>query len=210
MVQETASPVERSVVELTETAAECVAVLPTAIQRYADGDPAFGELVSRVGVLESRCDERVQSLRRALAAGDPAFVDAYIFGPDVLELAYDVDRIAGATEQFLAELGAIEPDLPPAAEASMAEHARRSAAAADRLRRGVEAVLVDEPCGTEVDAVRAAESACDRLKYRTLADAEGEPGEIVVLRQFVVTLDEVPNAIEDAADRLGRLRAGGV
>lgn len=210
MAQQAEPGIDGSLRVLTETAAECVAVLPTAIHLYFEDDPGFGDAVERCGTLETRCDERVQSLRRSIAASEPAFSEAYLFAPDVLELAYEVDRIASESEQFVTELGAIEPALSPAAQASLTEHARRSAAACDRLRRSVDAALDDEPSGEDVDAIRAAESACDRLKYQTLDDADGQPGQVLMLREFAVTLDAVPNAIEDAADALGQLRADSV
>lgn len=210
MAQQAEPAVDGSLRELTDTARECVATLPTAIHYYAAGDPGFADAVDRISTLESRCDEQVQSIRRSIAEADPAFTDAYLFAPDVIELAYDVDRIASESEQFAQELAAIEPTLPPAAEQSTIEHARRSAAACNRLHRGLEAALDGRSCGGEVDAVRAAESACDRLKYETMAGASGPAGSVIVVRQFVVTLDAVPNAIEDAADRLGQLRATGV
>ncbi|AGN01815.1 hypothetical protein L593_09350 [Salinarchaeum sp. Harcht-Bsk1] len=210
MAQQAEPVIERSLRTLTETATECVATLPTVVHCYAEEDPARSDVVERVGTLESRCDEQVQSLRREIATVGPEFSDAYLFAPDLLGLAYEIDRIAGASEQFATELAAIQPRLPAAAEQSMIEHARRSTAAGDRLRRGVDAALDDEPCGEDVDAIRAAESACDRLKYEMLADANGSPGEVLVVRQFAVTLDAIPNAVEDAADRLGQLRAGGV
>lgn len=210
MAQQAEPAIEGSLRTLTETATECVSLLPTAIRRYADDDPDFDDAVERLSTLESRCDEQVQSFRRSIADAGPAFSDAYLFAPDLLDLAYDVDRIASESEQFVQELAAIEPSLSLAAEKSTIEHARRSAAACDRLRRSVDVALDDRPCGDGVDAIRAAESACDRLKYETITGAAGPPGRVLMIREFAVTLDAVPNAIEDAADRLGQLRAGSV
>jgi len=210
MAQQADPAIERSLRTVTETATECVATLPTVVHCYAEHDPAQADVVERIGTLESRCDEEVQSLRRSIAAAGQSFSEAYLFAPDVLALAYEIDRVASASEQFATELAAIEPSLSPGAEQSMLEHARRSTAAADRLRRGVEAALDDQPVSDAVDAIRAAESACDRLKYQILAGAKGSPGQLLMVRQFAVTLDAVPNAVEDAADSLGQLRAGGV
>lgn len=210
MAQQAQAAIEGSLRTVTDTATDCVSLLPTTIHHYADGDPGFPDAVERLATLESRCDEQVQTLRREIADAGPAFSDAYLFAPDLLELAYDVDRIASESEQFARELAAVEPELSAAAQQSTIEHAHRSAAACDRLRRGVDAALDDRPCGDEVDAIRATESACDRLKYETMAGADGPAGRVLMVREFAVTLDAVPNAIEDAADRLGQLRAGGV
>ncbi|WP_248515047.1 DUF47 domain-containing protein [Salinarchaeum laminariae] len=210
MAQQGEASIRYSLRELAGTAAECVSLLPTAIRLHAEDDPGFDGVVERCSALETRCDELVQSLRRSVADDRPAFSETYLFAPGLLELAYEVDRIASECEQFVAELEAIDPSLSAAAETSMVEHAQRSAAACDRLSRGVDAALNGEPCRTEIDAIRVAESSCDRLKYQALSDADGTPGEVLLIREFAVTLDAVPNAIEDAADVLGQLRAGGV
>lgn len=214
--------VARQLRPLTDTAAECVALLPTAIEHYATGDPAFADIADRVGALESRCDSQVRSFRASLSDQPADFTGQYLHAPDLLDVVYRVDRIASATEQFVAELGAIEPALGDATLDTLAEHARRSAAAADRLHAALDATVAGEdasvPPGVDetleprdhVDAIRATESACDRLKYELLGEAEGPAGSVLLVRQFAVTLDEIPNAVEDAADSLAQLRIGSV
>lgn len=205
---------------LTDTVAECVSLLPAAVDHYAANDPAFGDIRDRIGELESRCDGQVRSLRASLADQPVAFTEQYLHAPDLLDVVYRVDRVAGASEQFVAELGAIQPAFGDGTLAALGEHARRSAVAADRLHAALDATVAGEdasvPPGVDetlsprdhVDAIRATECACDRLKYELLRDADGPEGSVLLVRQFVVTLDEVPNAVEDAADGLVQLWVG--
>lgn len=214
--------VVRQLRPLTDTAAECVSLLPTALGRYAEDDPRFEDVCDRIGALESECDSQVRTVRSSLAEQPAAFTERYLFAPDLLGVVYQIDRVASVSEQFVAELEAIEPALGTSTLRTLAEHARRSAVAADRLHAALDATVgggdaavppgVDETLAPRehVDAIRATESACDQLKYELLSDADGPAGSVLLVRQFAVTLDAVPNAIEDAADRLAQLRIGGV
>ncbi|GGM64900.1 uncharacterized protein Yka (UPF0111/DUF47 family) [Halarchaeum rubridurum] len=188
---------------------DCTAHLPVAVAAYGDGETGtFHESAAAAAATESACDDRARDVRDGLVALDPALTGVYLRARDLLELLSRIDAVANAVEDALAALAAMEPDVEGVAE-TLVSLADRAAECAARLCDAVEgyvAALCDDRRPSvehgDLDAVRDLEDRCDDLKRPALAAAFA-PGLSVnglALREVVLALDAVPNAVEDAAD----------
>ncbi|SNZ13051.1 TIGR00153 family protein [Natronoarchaeum philippinense] len=185
-----------------ESVRECVGQLPTLLSQYRGDDEAFEETVAEIDAIESQCDATVRSLRHSLVSGVDGATNA-----GTLQLLDDIDRIVSRTERFAKELAAIRPALPVSVAGTLLDMARATVEATEMLVGAIETRWLQtspDDIGGQCQRVRTLERECDERKYELLERLFGDPrvDDPKLLKEFVTAFDEIPNAVEDAADRL--------
>lgn len=194
-----------SVVETTDALADAMA-------DYPQDERLPPSARTRLDELESACDRRLQSLRQLVGKSmPPNFTEAYLRTGDLLEIYRSLDVIANRSEQFIVELTVTTPPLETDVRACLRDMSRRIAVATERLvgvmDAYVESLLTDgervyvEP---HVEAIRAYESDCDAIRDAVIASvfADGIDVQALYVKELVVALDGVMDAVEDVADQL--------
>lgn len=214
---------EDRLVSLTDTylgqLGDCVRLLPELVAAYADRDDGFEDCLDRVRRLESDCDETARAVTSLVSNADVQdlgvrLTRVHLHAGQTIELYHCLDEIANAAEQFAEDLAATEPPRVPAlldAFEAMAERASEAFAAMREAVTGYLGVLRDRDGGVDVtgavEAVRAAESDCDRLRNEAVSTAFGDHEDAypVVYREQAWLLDGVVDAMEDVTDRIVRV-----
>ncbi|GAA0661528.1 DUF47 domain-containing protein [Natronoarchaeum mannanilyticum] len=186
-----------------ESVRECVNLLPTLMSQYRRDDEAFAETVDRIDAIESRCDSLVRGLRHELVTTDAAGSSA----GRTLQLLDDADRIVSRAECFAKELAAIRPDLPVSVDGALLDMARTTSKATELFVDAIDEEMLlrsGDRISGRCQRVRTLERECDERKYELLDRLFHDPrvDDPLLLKEFVTTFDEIPNAVEDAADRL--------
>ncbi len=186
-----------------ESVRECVDLLPTLLTQYRRDADAFDETVDRIDAIESRCDSLVRGLRHELVTGEAPDPSA----GGTLQLLDDADRIVSRAERFAKELAAISPELPVPADGTLLDLARTASEATALFVGAVDEELLGrsgEQLSGRCQRVRTLERKCDERKYELLDRLFHDPrvDDPLLLKDLVTTFDEIPNAVEDAADRL--------
>jgi len=190
---------------------ECVELLPTLLSQYRRDDEGFAETVERIDAIESRCDSLVRGLRHELVTTDAADSAA----GRTLQLLDDADRIVSRGERFAKELAAIRPELPVAVDGVLLDMARAASEATGLFVDAVDEQLLrrsESRISGRCQRIRTLERECDERKYELLDRLFHDPrvDDPLLLKDLVTTFDEIPNAVEDAADRLLYARGGNV
>jgi uncharacterized protein Yka (UPF0111/DUF47 family) len=200
-------------------------LLRTTTETYGTDPGAFDRAVGRLCRLESRCDELVADVRRAVTDEmPPSFARSYLLAGDVVEAVVAADRVVSTAETVAKELSAMRPDLCSAVLDGLQQMSWYAHDATRHLAAVFEACVFDEPDDAEfgknpvadvedaLSAVRRLERHCDATKYDLIRRAfdDGTTAEALAVRELVMTMDEVANAAEDAADHLAYLRAKAV
>ncbi|WP_323192007.1 DUF47 family protein [Halostella sp. PRR32] len=200
-------------------------LLRTAAETYGTDPAAFDRAVDRLCRLESRCDELVADIRRSVTDEmPPSFARPYLFSGGLVEVVVAADRVVSTAETVAKELSAMRPDLDDAVLAGLRQMSWHAHDATRHLAAVFEGSVFDDPDETEFEknsvadvedtlsAVRRLERDCDATKYDLIRRAfdGGTTAEALAVRELVVTMDEVANAAEDAADDLASLRAKAV
>jgi len=186
-----------------ESVRECVDLLPTLLTQYRRDADAFAETVDRIDAIESRCDSLVRGLRHELVTGEAPDPSA----GGTLQLLDDADRIVSRAERFAKELAAIRPELPVPVDGTLQDLARTASEATALFVGAVDEELLGrsgEQLSGRCQRVRTLERECDERKYELLDRLFHDPrvDDPLLLKDLVTTFDEIPNAVEDAADRL--------
>ena len=186
-----------------ESVRECVDLLPTLLTQYRRDADAFAETVDRIDAIESRCDSLVRGLRHELVTGEAPDPSA----GGTLQLLDDADRIVSRAERFAKELAAIRPELPVPVDGTLLDLARTTSEATGLFVGAVDEELCSrsgEQLSGRCQRVRTLERECDERKYELLDRLFHDPrvDDPLLLKDLVTTFDEIPNAVEDAADRL--------
>lgn len=194
-----------SVAGTTEALADAMVVYP----RDSEVLPVAKD---RIDALESDCDDRLRDVRRLVGESmPPNFTEAYLRTGDLLDLYRALDTIPSRIEQFVVELAVTTPPIDRAVRACFRDMSRRIAVATERLAEVVTAyverlVTGDEPVhvAPEADAIATYESDCDAIRDAVVRStfADGVDAEALFVRELVVALDGVMDAVEDAADHL--------
>lgn len=197
-----------------ERLGDCVGTVPDVFERY---DQEIEGEVSRVEEAESDCDVLVDEMKRdVMGSVTPRTTGLYIRSESVVRLLRELDGIANSAEETVRTTHACRPEMPEEVRDSLTEVAERSAVAtgvlADCVVRTFESF--EEP-GTvdvseEAERIRETERRCDQLKHEAVEVAFDElpTEEAVVVKDVALTLDGVPDGIEDAADVLVYLTEG--
>jgi len=186
-----------------ESVHECIELLPTLLSQYRRDDEGFAETVERIDAIESRCDSLVRGLRHELVTTDATGSSA----GRTLQLLDDADRVVSRAERFAKELAAIRPELPVSVDGVLLDMARTAGEATELFVGAVDEELLHRS-GNRVrgrcQRIRTLERECDERKYELLDRLFHDPrvDDPLLLKDLVTTFDEIPNAVEDAADRL--------
>lgn len=220
-----ADPLAGTVTEFLSALVDGTDLLRTTTETYGTDSAAFDRAVGRLGRLESRCDELVADVRRSVTNEmPPSFARPYLLAGEVVEVVVAADRVVSTAESVANELSAMRPDLDEAVLAGLRQMSWHVHDATRHLAAVFEACVFDEPNEAEfgknpvadvedaLSAVRRLERDCDATKYDLIRRAfdDGTTAEALAVRELVVTMDEVANAAEDAADHLAYLRAKAV
>lgn len=211
-----------SVTELLSAIVDGTDLLRTVIETYGTDPAAFNRAVERLGRLESRCDELVIDVRRVVTDEmPPSFSRTYLHSGDVVAAVVAADAIVSTAETVANELSTMRPDLGGDVLAALRQLAWHAHDATQYLAAAFEVCVLDDrdearlgkqrvaDVGDALSTIRRLERDCDAIKYDLLREAfdGGTTAEALVVRELVVTVDDVANAAEDAADHLGYLRA---
>jgi len=193
----------------------CLDCLPRAVAMY--GDEGFEDVARLLAERESTCDERLRALRSTLRSADPNFTHAYLRASDLAALFDSVDEVPNAAEAFVRDLDAMAPALADDTQRAFAAVAADTVRATELLtgavRTYVGAMVTPGPTpaiAEPVERVAALETECDEHRRAVCrrAFAGGPTPQALVVRELAQSLDAVPDAAEDAGDRLLFLRDG--
>jgi uncharacterized protein Yka (UPF0111/DUF47 family) len=215
--QDPTDAIVRRATAFTDALLECTGLLPDLVDAHGEDPERFAGLIDRIHRIESRCDSLARDLREFVVDRmTPNFTGYYLLADELVAAINDADEIASRAEHAAMELDAMGSVLSEAQRqrfetiAAISHEAAQVFAAAleayvDRLgREGGEGTdnLTDS-----LDRIRGFERDCDLLKYEVIDRAfeEGVDVEAVATHRLVVSLDSVPNAVEDGADRLATL-----
>jgi uncharacterized protein Yka (UPF0111/DUF47 family) len=186
--------------------------LETLLSQYGDDPAAFEATLADLRGLESECDVAIGDLRSLVGSSrDPNFTGLYLMSDAIVEFYETADTIVNGAEQFGNELAAMNPDLSEPLSDDLREMAGFAHEATIHLSRAGTTQFEnlthpERPAdiSREAEQIRATESRCDDAKYRALdrAFTSREPVDALTVRALTNQLDEVTNAVEDAADRL--------
>lgn len=192
----------------------CVALVSELLEQYVEGGP-YRETAERIRTLESECDHAGRQVSAAITtagAGELGLRHSrvHINSPQVVALFQTLDEVANAAEQVAEGVVTVGPptgspfgrlrEIADRATEAMAVLAGAVTAFVRALCDPVESVtLVDE-----VEAVRDAESTCDRLRNDAVATAfdDTPAAEALLYREFALLLDRLLDAMEDVTDRI--------
>ncbi|MFB6200420.1 MAG: DUF47 domain-containing protein [Halorhabdus sp.] len=194
-----------SVVTITEEFADTMAV-------YRQDTSILPDARRRIDALESDCDDHLQNVRRLVGESmPPNYTEAYLRSGELLQLYRVLDAVPNRIEQFVTELAVTSPPLDAETRACFRDMSRRIAVGVDRLS-GVVSAYVEGlvtsgdtvHVAPHVDAIASNESDCDAIRDAVIATAfeSGVDAEALFVRELVVGLDAVMDAIEDVGDHL--------
>ena len=192
-----------------ETATE---ELEQLLSRYAHDRAAFESTLAEIRELESECDARVGDLRSLVGSSmDPNFTGLYLMSDALVEFYETADAVVNNAEQFGNELAAMRPDLSRDLLGDLREMAGFANEAAVHLSRAGTTQFENltnaggsTDISREAEQIRAIEGRCDDAKRRALdrAFTSMESADALTVRALTSELDDVTNAVEDAADQL--------
>lgn len=182
------------------------------LSQYGNDPATFESTLLDLRALESKCDARVGDLRSLVGNSiDPTFTGVYRMSHAFVDFYETTDAVVNNAEQFGNELAAMRPDL----STDLARYLRQMAGFANEAtvhlsRAGTTHFENLTTTGRSVDIsrqaeqIRAIEGRCDDAKRRALdrAFTSMEPADALTVRALTSGLDDVTNAVEDAADRL--------
>jgi len=186
--------------------------LERLLVRYGSDPAAFESTLVDLRALESECDARVGDLRSLVGSSmDPNFTGLYLMSDALVEFYETTDAVVNNAEGFGNELAAMRPDLSTELAGNLREMAGFAHEATVHLSRAATTQFENlTSAGQSVDVsreaeqIRAIEGRCDDAKRRALdrAFTSMEPADALTVRALANELDDVTNAVEDAADRL--------
>ncbi|MFB6295682.1 MAG: DUF47 domain-containing protein [Halobacteriales archaeon] len=186
--------------------------LEQLLSQYRDDQAAFESTLVDLRALESECDARVGDLRSLVGSSmDPNFTGLYLMSDALVEFYETADAVVNNAEGFGNELAAMRPDLSTALADDLREMAGFAHEAAVHLSRAgttqfenLTSAGQSVDVSREAEQIRAIEGRCDDAKRRALdrAFTSMEPADALTVRALTGGLDDVTNAVEDAADRL--------
>jgi uncharacterized protein Yka (UPF0111/DUF47 family) len=185
------------------------------LELYRADRTEFYESVEHIKGLESDCDALLDEIRTTLGESMRAELsDIQVESSALLEVYLGIDEIVNRTEQFLADMAAMEPDLSETALADLIRMADFLRMATDRLATAVSDLLgqlcrpdeanIAESVTAPVTEIGSLESSCDSIRHKLIGDtfARSPTAEALLVRELAVTLDSALDAVEDAADQL--------
>jgi len=216
-MQDPTDAIVRRTTAFTDALLECTGLLPDLVDAHGEDPERFAGLVDRIHRIESRCDSLARDLREFVVDRMmPNFTGYYLLADELVAAINDADEIASRAEHFAMELDAMGSVLTAADQERFATIAGVAHEAAQVFAAALEAYV--ERLGREdgdasvtvtdsLDRIRGFERDCDLLKYEVIDRAfeEGVDLEALATHGLVVSLDSVPNAVEDGADRLATL-----
>ncbi|QAU13904.1 DUF47 family protein [Halorubrum sp. BOL3-1] len=194
---------------------DCVALLPRALDEYAEDGP-FRETVDEIAAVESECDELVRDLRALITDAGPddiGLLNTRInFNESaLLDFYNELDVVANHTERTAQEVTMMRPDAGVDSFDDMREMATRIVEmvallgdVVERFVRGLARADAAETLTEGIEAIRDLESECDDLRNDAIetAFADDETGQPLVYRELAILLDELANTVEDLTDRM--------
>jgi uncharacterized protein Yka (UPF0111/DUF47 family) len=193
---------------------DCVALLPRALDEYADGGP-YRETVDEIAAVESECDDLVRELTALITHAGPddiGLLNTRInFNESaLLDFYNEIDVVANHTERIVQEVAMMRPDADTEPFRRMREMAGRIAemtvVLADVVEgfvRGLARADAAETLAEGIESIRELESECDELRNEAIetafADGVDQP---LVYRELAILLDELANTVEDLTDRM--------
>jgi len=187
----------------------CARALRTGLDDYlADG--RIDDAAARVTALESDCDDALRDVREAVVGMPPAFSNLYLRPGEAVTFFDQADAIANRAECVVDDvrvmapaLGTVEAELHGVVEEIVAMVRTLADAAALHFAdpTGAGATAEIRPL---VGEIRERERRCDDLRRSALEAlfADGTTAPALAAREIVLGLDEVADAVEDAADHL--------
>mgnify|MGYP000527792917 FL=1 len=195
--------------------ADCVALLPRALDEYASDGP-YRETADEIAAIESECDELVRNITATITNAGPddiGLLNTRInFNESaLLDFYNELDVVANHTERIVQEVVMMRPDADGDSFRDMREMAGRIVEMVTVLGDVVEGFVrglarsdATETLTEGIEAIRDLESECDELRNDAIAtafadDAVDQP---LVYRELAILLDELANTIEDLTDRM--------
>jgi uncharacterized protein Yka (UPF0111/DUF47 family) len=194
---------------------DCVALLPRALDEYAEGGP-YRETVDEIAAVESECDDLVRGIRGIITGAGPddiGLLNTRInFNESaLLDFYTELDVVANHTERIVQEVAMMRPDADVAPFRDMREMATRIAEmvavlgdVVERFVRGLARSDAAETLTDGIESIRELESACDELRNDAIATAfdDADVDQPLVYRELAILLDELANTVEDLTDRM--------
>ncbi|MFO8115930.1 MAG: DUF47 family protein [Halorubrum sp.] len=194
---------------------DCVALLPRALDEYAEGGP-YRETVDEIAAIESECDELVREITGIITNAGPddiGLLNTRInFNESaLLDFYKELDVVANHTERIVQEVVMMRPDADADPFRDMREMATRIVEmvailgdVVERFVRGLARSDAAETLTTGIESIRELESECDELRNDAIATAfaDEDVDQPLVYRELAILLDELANTIEDLTDRI--------
>jgi hypothetical protein len=193
---------------------DCVALLPRALDEYADGGP-YRETADEIAAVESECDDLVRELTSLITRAGPddiGLLNTRInFNESaLLDFYNEIDVVANHTERIVQEVVMMRPDADAEPFRRMREMAARIAEMTEVLGGVVEAFVrglaradATETLAEGIESIRDLESECDELRNEAIETAfAGGVDQPLVYRELAILLDELANTVEDLTDRM--------
>jgi len=194
---------------------DCVALLPRALDEYAE-DGSARETVDEIAAVESDCDELVREITGLITDAGPddiGLLNTRInFNESaLLDFYKELDVVANHTERIVQEVTMMRPDADTAPFRDMREMATRIvemvavlADVVERFVRGLARADAAETLTDGIESIRGLESECDDLRNDAIATAFADDGidQPLVYRELAILLDELANTVEDLTDRM--------
>ena len=194
---------------------DCVALLPRALDEYAD-EGSYRDTVDEIAAVESECDDLVRDVRTLITDAGPddiGLLNTRInFNESaLLDFYNELDVVANHTERIAQEVAMMRPDASVEPFADMREMADRIAEmvavlgdVVEGFVRGLARADATETLTEGIEAIRDLESECDHLRNDAIetAFADEPVDQPLVYRELAILLDELANAVEDLTDRI--------
>ena len=194
---------------------DCVALLPRALDEYAEGG-SYRETVDEIAAVESECDDLVRELTALITRAGPddiGLLNTRInFNESaLLDFYNEIDVVANHTERIVQEVAMMRPDADTEPFRRMREMAGRIAEMAVVLAgvvegfvRGLARADATETLAEGIESIRELESECDELRNEAIetAFADDAIDQPLVYRELAILLDELANTVEDLTDRM--------
>lgn len=194
---------------------DCVALLPRALDEYANDGP-YRETGDEIAAIESECDDQVRAITGTITNAGPddiGLLNTRInFNESaLLDFYTELDVVPNHTERIVQEVVMMRPDADVDSFRDMREMADRiaemTAVLGDVVERFVHGLARSDATETlteGIEAIRDLESECDELRNSAIetAFADESIDQPLVHRELAILLDELANAMEDLTDRM--------
>lgn len=195
--------------------ADCVRLLPQLLKNYSRGR-GFEETAAEIRRLESQCDEKNRQISGLLSNSTTKEIGLrnsriHLNATQVLELYQQLDDIVNTVERIAEELITIRP---PRIRSCFQQFQEMTGCATTAMNVLEEVVTTftrllcshnkTGMIAEKIETIRAAESACDRIRNELIADvfADESIAQPLIYREFALLFDQLTDSIEDVTDQV--------